>query len=127
MRNLGLFFCFLLVDTTEMTDPLVSYGNMFTCKGSQNHMISNMWKDTIVKEQRAAKKASLRNVSAGVTLPPLSELRSSSYRPTSKVVGQYSNSAYLQKVLEVDRSLELPTAGHKPILKSTFFRTNGVF
>lgn len=90
-------------------------------------MISNMWKDTIAKEQRTAKKSLLRNGNQGVSLPPLSELHAASYRATSKLVGAYSESKLLQKVLEVDRSLELPSAGHKPILKSTFFRTSGVF
>jgi hypothetical protein len=90
-------------------------------------MISNMWKDTIVKEQRAARKAALRNGTTSVVLPPLTNLSQSSYHPSSQLVGEYSHSKILQRVLEVDRMLELPSAGHKPILKSTFFRTNGVF
>ena len=31
-------------------DPTVSKGNMFTMKGAQNHLVSDMWKHTVSKE-----------------------------------------------------------------------------
>ena len=33
-------------------DPTVTKGNIFTCKGAQNHVTSEMWKGTIRKELR---------------------------------------------------------------------------
>ena len=33
-------------------DPTTTGGNMFTCKGAQNHITSEMWKGTIRKEIR---------------------------------------------------------------------------
>lgn len=113
---------------TKMTDPLVSRGNMFTCKGSQNHMISNMWKDTVDKEQRAARKAASRQTKDSVILPPIQELRAPAYRSvTAGAFGTYTFEDASKHVLEVDRAIGMPNAGHKPILKTTFFRTNGVF
>jgi hypothetical protein len=125
-----------------MTDPLISRGNMFTCKGSQNHMISDMWKDNVKREQRAARRwakkyltehsqsdallaptATEQLPSQAVRLPAVkavyrtasSELSSCSFRPSSK------------QVLDRDLSLRFPNCGHKPIVATSFFRTNGVF
>lgn len=35
-----------------MTDPLIVKGNIFSNKGSQNHIISKMWSDNVKKELR---------------------------------------------------------------------------
>lgn len=90
-------------------------------------MISNMWKDTVAREQRAARKAANRLSREVVVLPPIAVLRSASYvTTTNTMVGKYTSSGVSKRVLDVDRGIEFPNAGHKPILKTTFFRTNGV-
>jgi hypothetical protein len=107
-----------------MTDPLISRGNMFTSKGSQNHMVSNMWKDTIRTEQRAARKGPstwLRQEGLN-----LRELRSALYKPSSSVYGASCAASKHNIVLETERKVEIPSAGHKPILDTTFFRKTGV-
>ena len=33
-------------------DPTISTGNVFSLKGSQNHIISNQWKETVGREEK---------------------------------------------------------------------------
>jgi hypothetical protein len=37
-------------------DPTVTSGNIFTTKGVQNHVVSNMWKDTVRRETAMSAK-----------------------------------------------------------------------
>lgn len=110
-----------------MTDPLVSKGNMFTCKGPQNHMISDMWKDTVKREIRVAKKFVARNPQSNVDLASIDDLRTSQYRKSSNEIGKGTSLAASLHVHEIDRHVEFPNAGHQPILATTFFRKSGVF
>eukprot|EP01063_Lacrimia_lanifica_P006319 TRINITY_DN1381_c0_g5_i1.p2 TRINITY_DN1381_c0_g5~~TRINITY_DN1381_c0_g5_i1.p2 ORF type:complete len:102 (+),score=17.64 TRINITY_DN1381_c0_g5_i1:69-374(+) len=36
-------------------DPTITVGNIFSAKGTQNHILSNQWKDTVRKEQQLHK------------------------------------------------------------------------
>lgn len=107
-----------------MTDPLVSKGNMFTCKGPQNHMISDMWKDTVKREIRVAKRFAARSQSVEILDDGL---RTAQYTKASNEIGKGTILNACLRVQEVDRGIDFPNAGHQPILATTFFRKSGVF
>jgi hypothetical protein len=125
-----------------MTDPLISHGNMFTCKGSQNHMISDSWKDSVKREQKAVRRwtrkyladhptSPLHGVAAAVEQSPSDTVRlpaiKATYRTVSSELSACSYRPSSKQVHNVDLALRFANSGHKPIVESSFYRTNGVF
>ncbi len=124
---------------------------MFTCKGSQNHMISDMWKASVKREQRAARRWAKKYLSeqqqqqqlaeamtvASTAVPveeqqPVETIRlphlRAVYSTTNKLMlSSVSFRPSSKELHDLDLSLRFPNCGHKPIVATSFYRTNGVF
>ena len=86
-------------------------------------MISDMWKDTVKREIRVAKRFATRNPSVDIG----EGFRTAQYTKASNEIGKGTLLSASVRVREVDRGIDFPNAGHQPILETTFFRKSGVF
>eukprot|EP00759_Apiculatamorpha_spiralis_P057925 PhF_6_TR8854/c0_g1_i1/m.14024 len=131
-------------------DPTVCKGTLFTCRGAVTSQICDMWKQSVNKEQTAAAQwaSKARKKDAGEDKKQKSsqspsrqnqhaqnvdELEkqikqlkqataSGSFTSSSKEIG-----ARLKNYVQQPLDSAMTEHGHKPVITSSFYRTNGVF
>ncbi len=136
-------------------DPTLVTGSIYTSKGGQNHILSQMWIDTVKKEQKIAnrwrnsyektrleeekvlvdslieqqRKKRLESAAKPNTLgrKELLKLHALQGYASGSSVPRSSSQEYGWRYRGAVEDNEKTEYGHKPVITSSFFRRNGVF